>query len=394
MPKRSSRDVFLEDIELKLMMMVLDDEDESEEFWELVEIADMTEKYRYLIPREPIPKTQAIRDLLYEFPDSQFRQICRCDKRTFVSILNMISQHPIFHSASRKRQTPTHIQLMIALNRFGCNGNGSSIGAISRFGGMSYGTVCLCTERVITAILSFRDGIISWPGEEERNRISRRHELRFGLKGAVGILDGTPIVLSQRPHIDGEVFFNRKCTYCMNVQLICDDTKLIRAYQLGWPGSVYDNTVWSRSHMFRNPQLYFSPNEYLLADNGYALNEFTCTPYKQPAANVEVNRAFNMTFARARVIIEHVNGLLKNRFSSLRNLRIQVKKRKDFDSINRWIMSCLILHNICTRMSDFWDDTVHEEEGFDPQEQVEAPAQGNSLRERVHQNLIRYFNGG
>jgi len=51
-PKRSSRDVFLEDIELKLMMMVLDDEVESEEFWELTELADLAENYHYLIVHE------------------------------------------------------------------------------------------------------------------------------------------------------------------------------------------------------------------------------------------------------------------------------------------------------------------------------------------------------
>jgi len=48
MPKRTSRDVFLEDTELKLMMMVLDDGDESEEFWELAELADLAENYHYL----------------------------------------------------------------------------------------------------------------------------------------------------------------------------------------------------------------------------------------------------------------------------------------------------------------------------------------------------------
>jgi hypothetical protein len=40
------------------------------------------------------------------------------------------------------------------------------------------------------------------------------------------------------------------------------------------------------------------------------------------------NQLFNTLFSSARVHIEHLNGLLKGRFCSLKGLRTQVKKLK------------------------------------------------------------------
>ena len=34
-----------------------------------------------------------------------------------------------------------------------------------------------------------------------------RFRSNFGISGAVGIVDGTPVVFAQRPSIDGETFF-------------------------------------------------------------------------------------------------------------------------------------------------------------------------------------------
>ena len=72
--------------------------------------------------------------------------------------------------------------------------------------------------------------MISWPNAEERLLISHRFERDHGIPGAVGIVDGTPVFFSQRPGVDGEVFWSRKCRYGINLQLVCDDKKKIRFY--------------------------------------------------------------------------------------------------------------------------------------------------------------------
>lgn len=170
----------------------------------------------------------------------------------------------------------------------------------------------------------------------------------------MGIVDGTPVVLSQRPAVDGEVFWTRKSQYAFNLQLVVDDRKAIIYYQIGWPGSVFDNTVFDKSKLMMNPHVYFTPGEYLLADSGYAIKPHLITPYKQPHANLPHNRLFNELFSSARCLVEHANGILKNRFASLKGIRTQIKTKADFEVINKHVLICLILHNLMLQFNDEW----------------------------------------
>jgi hypothetical protein len=77
------------------------------------------------------------------------------------------------------------------------------------------------------------------------------------MPGVVGVVDGTPVPFSQRPHIDGEVYWTRKCEYSKNVQLVCDDIRRILYYILGWPGSVYNATVFGQFGLCFSPEKYF-----------------------------------------------------------------------------------------------------------------------------------------
>lgn len=293
MPVLSNKSKTLNDLFHIIQMMILDDEDESQEFEELIDLFIGMLSYRYLNEREKIPKSDAMRLMLGDFPDAEFRQIVRMDKASFVEVNRMIRNHPIFQNESRNKQQPVWIQLMVTLNRLGCDGNGASVGRTARSCGVSYGSVCKYTKRVFTALLSLQKLEVKWPDAAERVSISERFGQEHGIWGGVGVIDGTPAHIFQRPHVDGETFFTRKQRYSMNVQLICDDRRRIRYYYLGWPGSVYDNTVIEKSHMYLHPELYFSPGEFLLADSGYALLPFVCTPYRQPAASIPFNEVFN-----------------------------------------------------------------------------------------------------
>ena len=97
-----------------------------------------------------------------------------------------------------------------------------------------------------------RSEAIKWPDAAERAQISARFARDHGLPNAVGIVDGTPIVFSQRPGVDGGSFWSRKKHYSINLQLVCDDKGKIRYYLCGWPGSCFDSTVWGHSKMARN----------------------------------------------------------------------------------------------------------------------------------------------
>ena len=82
---------------------------------------------------------------------------------------------------------------------------------------------------------------------------------------------------------------------------------------VGWPGSVCDSTVFNDSDIYKNLQEYFTrgPIQYVIADAGYTSESWLCTPYGQSAASFPQNRIFNELFSSVRVIIEHLNGVLK-----------------------------------------------------------------------------------
>lgn len=55
---------------------------------------------------------------------------------------------------------------------------------------------------------------------------------------------------------------------------------------------------------------------------------------------------FNKYFCGRRVIIEHVNGVLKETFESLKNLRVKIHDDEGHEHACIWIRVCIILYNI------------------------------------------------
>jgi hypothetical protein len=261
------------------------------------------------------------------------------------------------------------------------------MGRLAREAGISAGTVVLFTKRVFTSIMAIKDVYVNWPDQREQDIISERFATDSGLPGADGVVDGTHIFYSQRPGVDGEAFFSCKMRYSMNVQLVCDDRRLIRYYQVGYPGSRYDSSIFYESNVMRNTDNFFSDGQFLLADAGYALGQHICSPYRQPAANLPENKLFNKLFSSARVVIERVNGILKGRFSSLRGLRTQIKNVDDLDKFCVHIVCCIVLYNMTLKLNDDWLDEFVDDYQHPPIPFLIAQPAGNNLRERV-QNFI------
>lgn len=206
------------------------------------------------------------------------------------------------------------------------------------------------------------------------------------------MVDGTHVNFFQCPAVDGETFFNRKGRYSMNVQLMCDDRRKITYYVVGWPGSVYDGTVLGNSNLVKQPELYFSPQEFALADAGFAATWFLLTPYRHPAAVIPCNQLYNNLISSARQIIEHVNGILKGRFQSLNNVRISVREKEDLLKFCNWVVACLVLHNMLLRYNDGWDEEfVEEDVNENALDITPHDAHANDLRGRVQNYVLNWY---
>jgi len=207
MPKVSERESLLKEIDASLKLMAMLDDDETEDFEELMEVRACLEDVRYVDLRKYETKKRSMNDLLWSYTDASFRQTVRMDKASFLGLLQLISPHEVFHRITRNRhrvycakQTPIWIQLMVVLIRLGCNGNGVSLGAVGRNCGYSSGSIVLFTQRVFTAICALEKRFLSWPDATERVKISKRFAENYGLPGAVTIVDGTHVVFNQREY--------------------------------------------------------------------------------------------------------------------------------------------------------------------------------------------------
>ena len=217
----------------------------------------------------------------------------------------------------------------------------------------------------------------------ERSRIAWNFAERGIPGGCVGIVDGCLVVLANKPRRkDGADFHSYKQRYGFNVMGVCDDQKRIRAVQYGFVGSAHDNRVFKFSPFYNRPADFFSPTQYLLADSAYTPTTFCVPLFKREAGAVNLGRGevkhnfifsslhiivraefgslqklFNDECASTRVLIEHTFGMLKNRWSCLRGLRISIEDKDDEGCATCWIRACVVLHNLLIETADvFLDD--------------------------------------
>ena len=158
----------------------------------------------------------------FKFHDPKhFRRNLRVSPSTFDSLLEMIDTHPIFANNSNVSQRPVIEQLAVAMYRFGHNGNAASVEAVAQWAGVSAGSVVNYTRRVMIAYLALHDSAIRWPSEDEKEQSKQWVEVAscYAWRDGYCMVDGTAVVLFQKPGYHGEAYFDRKSNYSLNLQV-------------------------------------------------------------------------------------------------------------------------------------------------------------------------------
>ncbi|KAJ7467849.1 hypothetical protein B0H11DRAFT_1732547 [Mycena galericulata] len=178
---------------------------------------------RVLNPNK-VAKASQLHLVLVEFKENdpkRFRRNLRVSPETFDALVGKIEGHHIFANNSYCGQTPVHLQLAIALYRFGHDGNAASVEAIAQWAGVSAGLVVKSTHRIIIAFLALHDEVIYWPTEAEKNEAKAWVEAASceEWSGGYCMVDGTLVPLFEKPGHHGEAYFDRKSNYSLNVQV-------------------------------------------------------------------------------------------------------------------------------------------------------------------------------
>ena len=92
---------------------------------------------------------------------------------------------------------------------------------------------------------------------------------------------GTLFPLAFKPSSrDAGNYHGRKHQYSITAFIMNDNNKRIRSYLAGWPGSVHNNRVFSRTSACRNPDQHFSVGEYMIMDSTVENTDFVVAVFK------------------------------------------------------------------------------------------------------------------
>lgn len=182
---------------------------------------------RYLEERSPIPKTEELMHLiLHEYKHNRphiFRSYLRIDPGCFDDLVTAIEDDEVFHNNSNNPQMPVEEQAVIALYRLGHYGNAASSLKVALQFGVGVGTVHLVTTRILKATCSqrFRSASVQWASPEARAAAKEWVESMSCPAWRNGwlMVDGTLVPLFRRPSWFGNIWFDRKSNYSLNVQV-------------------------------------------------------------------------------------------------------------------------------------------------------------------------------
>ena len=258
----------------------LDDEDWIEDIYDsLVDTAvDEVEARRYLFRsktyrdrNETFDWQDIISDNSVRFSESEFHVHFRMNRSSYHILLSLLEHKETFYTVSKgRKQLPIPLQLLIFLRRIGSEGTEASYTKLAVFFGIGAGTVSVVVRRVQNAFLEHYDELVSWPSLEGKSLMKEQIKVEYGFQNCIGIIDGTIIIMDEKPLKYGESYYCRKNCYSLNVQVVCNHECKIQYLYGGWPGSTYDNRAWRNCKLYTKRDEYFDDGEYLLGDSAYS----------------------------------------------------------------------------------------------------------------------------
>ena len=125
MPRISERKDIIGQIDEILKVLILDGQENSADFEEMIDRKVIVETTRYINLREMCKRNKHMNYAIFSYGARDFRQVTRMDEASFILLHAAIKDHPVFHNASQNKQTAVWIQLLVTLQVIGLEGNGA-----------------------------------------------------------------------------------------------------------------------------------------------------------------------------------------------------------------------------------------------------------------------------
>ena len=192
--------------------------------------------------------------------------------------------------------------------------------------------------------------------KKKRKRENMINDARQNFIECIEKLNDNDIVLIKKfeNQFDDEIYFNKKKRYVMNLLIVCDSKKMFIYMFNDWFNSQHDVRVYAFFKLNRRFEKFFSKKQYLLIDNVYVNQKTIVFSYKISTINDSNNKRFNKKLFNIRVDIEHVFDMLKKRWQNFIELRFNLYNKNQHEFIVKWIIVCVIFHNILLILQNSW----------------------------------------
>ena len=230
--------------------------------------------------------------------------------------------------------------------------------------GVARCTVCVIVHNTCAAIVAvLQSDYIKFPENDELCEVLEGFEEKWQMPQAAGAIDGCHIPV-RPPALNHTDYYNRKSWYSVILQAVVDHKYLFRDVYIGWPGSVHDARVLSKSYLYhklKNGQLLHTHSRnlggtqvrpFLLGDSAYPLNTWLLKPFSQTGSISSAQQTFNYRLSRARIVVENAFGRLKARWR-----RLMKQNDMDISNVPKGVTACCILHNLCEIHGDKFNET-------------------------------------
>lgn len=144
----------------------------------------------------------------------------------------------------------------------------------------------------------------------------------------------------------------------------------------GHSSKSHNSRCLHRSELLKKlPGICQGDRYHLLGNAAYPLRPYPLTPYRDYGRLFKHQKEFNAKFSATRVPIENAFSTLKKRFHQFIYLELQT-----VPWLNKFIIACRVLYNLCIESGDVAPDDVNDdEEALSDVEWVpENPAEDNA----------------